>query len=111
MCAFSVTLSCLTQTPWTVAHQAPLSTEFSGQENCSGWPFPSPGDLPNPGIKPGSPELQTDSLTFEPPGKPHSKYRYIYNLYVYDFLKFLCIRFFKISMYKIFIGASRVAQW
>ena len=47
--------------PWTVAHQAPLSVEFSRQEYWSGLPFPSPGDLPNPGIKPGSPSLQAVS--------------------------------------------------
>ena len=44
-------------TPWTVTCQAPLSMEFSRQEYCSGLPFPIPGDLPNPGIKPGSPAL------------------------------------------------------
>ena len=44
-------------TPWTGAYQAPLSMEFSRQEYWSGLPFPSPGDLPNPGIKPGSPAL------------------------------------------------------
>ena len=44
-------------TPWTVAHQAPPSMEFSRQESWSGLPFPSPGDLPNPGIEPRSPEL------------------------------------------------------
>ena len=44
-----------------------LSKEFSGQEYWSGLPFPSPGDLPYPGIKPGSPALQTDSLPSEPP--------------------------------------------
>ena len=59
-------------TPWTVAHQAPPSMGFSGQEYWSGLPFPSPGDLPNPGIKPRSPALQVDVLTSEPPGKPHS---------------------------------------
>ena len=48
-------------TPWSVAHQAPLSMEFSRQEYQSGLPFPSPGDLPNPGIEPRSPALQTDS--------------------------------------------------
>ena len=57
-------------TPWTVAHQAPPSMEFSRQEYWSGLPFPSPGDLPNPGIEPGSPALQTDALPSEPPGKP-----------------------------------------
>ena len=54
----------------TVAHQAPLSMEFSGQEYWSGLPFPSPGDLPDPEIKSGPPALQADSLPSEPPGKP-----------------------------------------
>ena len=44
-------------TPWTVAHQAPPAMEFSRQEYWSGVPFPSPGDLPDPGIEPGSPAL------------------------------------------------------
>ena len=57
-------------TPWTVAYQAPQSMEFSRQEYWSGLPFPSPGDLPDPGIEPGSPALQADSLPSEPPGKP-----------------------------------------
>ena len=62
--------------PWTVAHQAPLSMGFSRQEYWSGLPFPSPGDLPDPGIKPRSPALQEDALTSEPPGKPsHTKAR------------------------------------
>ena len=52
-------------TPWTVACQAPPSMEFSSQEYWSGLPFPSPGDLPNPGIKPGSPALQIDFLSPE----------------------------------------------
>ena len=56
-------------TPWTVAHQAPPSMGFSRQEYWSGLPFPSPGDLPNPGIEPRSPTLQADVLTSEPPGK------------------------------------------
>ena len=60
-------------TPWTVPYQAPLSMEFSRQEYWSGLPFPSPGDLPNPGIKPGSSALQADTLPSEPPGKPHIK--------------------------------------
>ena len=60
-------LSCvrLFATPWTVAYQAPQSM----QNYCSGLPFPSPGDLPNPGIKPRSPALQADTLPSEPPGK------------------------------------------
>ena len=57
-------------TPWTIAHLAPLSMGFSRQEHWSGLPFPSPWDLPDPGIKPESPALQADSLPFEPPGKP-----------------------------------------
>ena len=57
-------------TPWTVAYQTPLSMEFSRQEYSNGLPFPSPGGLPNPGIKPGSPALQTDALLSEPLGKP-----------------------------------------
>ena len=57
-------------TPWTVAHQAPLSMGFSRQEFWSGLPLPSPGDLPDPGIESGSPALQADSLPSEPPGKP-----------------------------------------
>ena len=56
--------------PWTAARQAPLSTEFSRQEYWSGLPLPSPGDLPDLGIKPGSPALQADALPSEPPGKP-----------------------------------------
>ena len=55
-------------TPWTVAHQAPLSMGFSRQEYWSGLPFPSPGDLPDPGIEPRSPALQAGTLTSEPPG-------------------------------------------
>ena len=56
---------------WTVAHQAPLSMGFSRQEYWSGLPFPSPGDLPNPMMEPGSSALQVDSLPSEPPGKPY----------------------------------------
>ena len=56
----------LCATPWTVAHQAPLSMGFSRQECKSGLPFPSLGDLPNSGIKPSSPALQADSSPSEP---------------------------------------------
>ena len=63
-------LSCvrLFVTPWTVAYQASPSMGFSGQEYWSGVLFPSPGDLPDPGIKPGSPAWQADTLPAEPPG-------------------------------------------
>ena len=55
--------------PWTVAHQAPLTMEFSRQEYWSGLPFPFPGHLPYPWIKPGSPSLEADSLPTELLGK------------------------------------------
>ena len=61
-----VAKSCLTLAiPWTVARQAPLSMRFSRQEYWSGLPFSSPGDLPDPGVKPGSPALQADSFPTE----------------------------------------------
>ena len=56
-------------TPWSVAYQVPPSLGFSRQEYWSGLLFPSPGDLPNPGIEPRSPTLQADALPSEPPGK------------------------------------------
>ena len=56
--------------PWTVAGQTPLSMEFSRQEYWRGRPFPSPGDLPNREVEPGSSSLQAESLPSEPPGKP-----------------------------------------
>ena len=59
----------LFETPWTVAHQAPLSLVFSRQEHWSGLPFPSPGGLPDARIEPGSPSLQAESLPSEPPEK------------------------------------------
>ena len=68
---FSLSLSLVTKlcptlaTPWTVACQAPLSMGFSRQEYWTGLPFPSPGDLPDPEIEPGSPALQADSLPYE----------------------------------------------
>ena len=64
-------------TPWTIARQTPQTEELPRQEYGSGLPFPSPGNLPNPGIKPESPALQADSLPSEPPGK---------SLYTFDTL-------------------------
>ena len=75
-----VAQSCLTVTPWTAAHQAPLSLRFSRQGYWSGLPFPSPGDLPNPGIEPGSPALQANSLPTELQGK--------LDMYILNCLKF-----------------------
>ena len=57
-------------TPWTVAYQAPLSLGFSRQEYWSRLPFSSPGDLPDPGIKPTSPALAGRFFTTAPPRKP-----------------------------------------
>ena len=69
-----VTQSCLTlATPWTVARKVPLSMGFSRQEFWSGLPFPSPGDLPDPGIKPMSSAWQADSLPTELGGKSIEK--------------------------------------
>ena len=69
-------LSCawLFVTPWTVAHQASLSMGFSKQEYWSDVPFPVPGDLPDPGVKPVSPVLAGKSLSTAPPRKTKSNY-------------------------------------
>ena len=83
-----------------VAHLAPLSMEFSRQGSWSGLPFPSPEDLPDPGIKPRSPALQADSLPSEPPGKPVLQQRTSTNIstsfinpylskYLFDFSHYL----------------------
>ena len=69
------------RTPWTAAFQVPLSVEFSTYEYWSRLPFPAPGDLPYPGIKPlslGSPALQAGSFAAAPPGKPHFEAIYIF---------------------------------
>ena len=60
----------LFEAPWNVAYQASPSMEFSRQEYWSGLSFPSPGDLPDSGIEPGSPALRADALLSKPPGKP-----------------------------------------
>ena len=62
-------------TLWTIAQQAPQAMGFSRQEYWSELSFPSPGDLPDPGIELRSPALQADALTSEPPGKPLSNYK------------------------------------
>ena len=82
-------LSCvrLFATPWTVAHQAPPSMGFSRKEYWSRLPFPSPGDLPNPGIEPRSLTLQADALTSEPPGKPKENIIQNYNYKTIKFSK------------------------
>ena len=63
-----------------LSHQAPLSMGFSKQEYWNELPFPTPGDLPNPGTEPGSLTLQADSLPSEPPGKPPNRQKGIFKL-------------------------------
>ena len=72
LCGRAKSPSCdrLIATPWTVAHQAPLSMGFSRQEFWSRLPFPSPGGLSDPGIEPTSPALAGRFFTLTPPGKP-----------------------------------------
>ena len=66
-------------TPWTVAYQASPSMGFSRQEYWSRLPFPSSGDLPDPGIESGSPALEAEVLTSEPPEKPALKLYFSFN--------------------------------
>ena len=61
--------------PWTVTHEIPLSLEFLRQEYWNGFPFPTPGSLPDPGIEPGLPILADGFFTTEPPAKPETKAR------------------------------------
>ena len=80
-CVCLVAQSCLTLgTPQTVTCQAPVSMGFSRQEYWSEFPFPSPGDLPDPGIEPRSPALQVGSLPTELQGKPIINYREFKNM-------------------------------
>ena len=67
-------------TPWIVAHQASLSMGFPRQEYWSGWPFPPPGDLPDPGNELISPALAGGFFYHEPPGKPFPRFTYVYKL-------------------------------
>ena len=75
-------------TAWTVAYQASPSMGFSRGEYWSGFPFPSPGHLPDPGIKPRSPALQANALPSEPSGKPYmfqsTHYFYIFYICFFD---------------------------
>ena len=77
-------------TPWTIDCQAPLSMGFPRHEYWSGLPFPSPGDLPTPGIKPPSTALAGGFFTTEPSGKP-------FQLKV--FLNFLCFCFLHLEVH------------
>ena len=68
-------------TPWVAAHQAPLSMGFPRQEYWNGLLFPSPGDLPNPGVKPASPAMAGRFFTTEPPRKPNGRDNSHYNCF------------------------------
>ena len=79
--------------PWTVAHQAPLSVGFSRQEYQSGLPFPSLGDLHDPGMKPSSPALAGGFFTTEPSGKPHGTFNVFPCLwYLHSSLHIICVQ-------------------
>ena len=82
VCVYALSHVQLFETPWTIAHQAPLSMEFSRQEYWSGLPFPTSGDLPNPAIKPTSPALAGRFFTTEPPGKPRLLCPYQLNMHI-----------------------------
>ena len=84
-------------TPWTVAYQAPPPVGFSRQEYWSGLLFPSPGDLPNSGIEPGSPTLQADALPSEPPG---------ILLYNFPFVYYLCL----VVISKLILASKKMNQ-
>ena len=87
-------LSCvrLFATPWTVAYQVPPSMRFSRQKYWSGLQFPSPGDLSNSGIEPGSPTLYADALPSEPPGKSRNKEIKIVTLRITNLVNTFCRR-------------------
>ena len=102
--------------PWTVACQAPLPMAFSRQEYWSGLPFPSPEDLPDPGIKPGSPAFQADSLPSEPQAKPYvirvNLYFLFYNIPLWDYIEvyFLLMNFWIVLFFKIISLATTNIQ-
>ena len=74
VCTLSGSVVCGSVTPWAIAHQAPLSLGFSRQEHRRGLPFLPPGDLPNPGMEPGSPTLQVDSFLLSCQAIPSAPY-------------------------------------
>ena len=89
-------------TPWTVAYWAPLSMAFSRQEYWSGLPFSSPGDLPDPGIEPGSPVLQADTLPSEPEKKI---YKHLFYPYEDGQDTKLCV--FRLNNYEVIVPLPR----
>ena len=94
-------------TPWTAAHQAPLSMRFPRQEYWSGLPFPSPGNLPNPGIKPASPAMAGGLFTTEPPGKPSEILNEV-KWYTFFFYYFTILHWFCHTSRRIRHGCTRV---
>ena len=95
-------LSCVRHfaTPWTVSHQAPLSLGFPRQEYWNGLPFPTPGDLPRPGIKPMSPAFVGGFFTSEPPGKPTLSRLHIYLLPLSSVCQQFHVKFFSGHSFK-----------
>ena len=90
-CCSLVAMSNSFETPWTAAHRAPLCVKFSRQEYWSALPFPAPGDLPDPGIKPMSPACHRDSLPMIQQSKPHLLNKTIWKIekekyLIFDFL-------------------------
>ena len=90
-CRSDIAQLCRTLIPLTVVHQAPLSMAFSKQEYWSGLPFPSPGDLPDLGIKPRFPALWADALPSEQPGKPNNCRRQVKTTMPYPKFKSLTL--------------------
>ena len=88
-------------TLWTVGHQAPLSMEFSRQVYWTGLPFPSPGDLLDPVIEPGSPAMQADTLLSELPGK-HLVYN-VYIIHIYYICIYLYYIYYILYMYILYV--------
>ena len=89
--------------PWNAACQAPLSMRFPRQEYWSGLSFPSPGDLPNPGIEPTStvsPALQAGSLPVEPPGKPHMALKCTKRISVFNYITSSIVQKYRLTSSK-----------
>ena len=106
---------------WTLARQASLSMKFPRQENWSGLPFPPPGDLLDPGIKPkspGSPALQVDSLMLEPLGKPNKGYKCVIIhwtnsifCFVFSLSHLLCFSFIEVQLANKILIYLRSTAW
>ena len=89
------------ETPWTVSYQDPPSMQFSRQGYWSGLPFPSPGDLPDPGIKLKSPTLQTDALPCEPPEYTFQKCNDVHIFYWTSIIQVKAFRYIQLITFPI----------